>query len=168
MNWFLIGFSGSGKTTLGKRLAESIGYDFWDLDALIEEREKQTITEIFEQKGEPYFRNCETFYLKHLPISKYRVVATGGGTPCFNKNIDWMKLYGKLIYIKADEAILFDRLTIIKNNRPLLNHFNSEELKAYISIVLKQREPCYEQADFLIESNKDEDTSLKELLSFVK
>lgn len=163
MNWFLIGFSGSGKTTLGKLLAESIGYDFLDMDALIEQREKQSITSIFETKGEQYFRNCESFYLKHLPISENRIIATGGGTPCFNENIEWMKLNGKVIYLKVDETILYSRLAPIKDGRALLKAVPIEKLQNHISIMLQMREVYYLKADDVVNIDNDIETTLKAL-----
>jgi shikimate kinase len=167
MNWFLIGFSSSGKTTLGKRVAESLSYDFVDLDTLIEQREKKSISVIFEEKGELYFRNCETFYLKHLPFSANRIIATGGGAPCFNDNLGWMKLNGKVIYLKADEIILYKRLSLIKNERPLFKPIPPENLKEHISDMLHMRELFYLQADEVVSFGEDEEETIKHISSII-
>ncbi len=167
MNWYLIGFSGSGKTTLGQRVAESLGYDFVDLDALIEQREKKSIPAIFEEKGELYFRNCETFYLKHLPFSENRIIATGGGAPCFNDNLGWMKLNGKVIYLKADERILYKRLSLIKDERPLFKPIPAENFREHISDMLRMRELFYLQADEVVSSEEGEEDAFESLKSII-
>jgi shikimate kinase len=167
MNWFLIGFSGSGKTTLGQRVAESLGYDFVDLDAVIEQREKKTISEIFEDKGELYFRNCETFYLKHFAASPNRIIATGGGAPCFNDNMGWMKLNGKIIYLKVDEKILHKRLSLIKDERPLFKPIPPENLKEHISDMLRMRELFYLQADEVVTVGENDERAFKSLYSII-
>jgi shikimate kinase len=168
MNWFLVGFSGSGKTTLGKRLAQSLGYDFVDLDALIEQREKKTISALFEEKGELYFRNCETFYLKHLPPSPNRVIATGGSAPCFNDNIGWMKLNGKVIYLKTDVATLFNRLFKIKEQRPLFKDIPLNKLKEHVSDMLRMRELFYLQADEVVTVGEDEEKVFKLISAVIR
>jgi shikimate kinase len=87
---FLCGMMGSGKSSLGKKIASKMHWDFIDLDILIEEEEKKTISEIFKNSGENYFRNIETQALQKIILSKKNViVALGGGTPCFNNNMEY-------------------------------------------------------------------------------
>ena len=87
---FLLGFMGSGKSTLGKRLAKKMSWEFLDMDKVLEEQEGMTVTQIFQEKGEAYFREAETQFLQGLDPSMNRIVATGGGAPCHTNNMDLM------------------------------------------------------------------------------
>ena len=87
---FLIGFMGCGKSTFGKKLANKLGYEFIDLDALIEATYNKSINEIFEFEGENEFRIKESKVLKTIISKQNIVVATGGGTPCYSSNLDVM------------------------------------------------------------------------------
>src|SRR5215217_1973749 len=107
---FLIGFMGSGKTFVGKKLAQLLKTTFIDLDEVIEKSEEKTISQIFSQNGEEFFRERESHYLKSLSERSNVVIATGGGTPCFHDNMKWMNENGITIYLKAKSEILFDRL----------------------------------------------------------
>jgi shikimate kinase len=91
---FLIGYSGVGKTYWGKLWSELSGLTFYDLDDMVEEQNEKTISEIFASDGEEHFRNLETAALRTFVNSKNVIVATGGGTPCFNNNISWMNKNG--------------------------------------------------------------------------
>jgi shikimate kinase len=143
---FLIGFMGSGKTTFGKKLATKLHLSFIDLDESIISSEKKTIEKIVLEHGMEYFRNIETATLKSLNISG-KLISTGGGTPCFHNNIDWMKETGIVVYLQVDEGVLFSRLKQTDlNHRPLLKGLDEGGLKKYISETLKEREPIYKQA----------------------
>ena len=146
MTIFLIGFMGSGKTTIGKKLATKLGYEFIDLDAAIEKAEGMFIRDIINEKSEAYFREVETHTLKLLELSG-KVISTGGGTPYYFDNMDWMKTNGTVIYIELDEAALFSRLkTTNLEHRPLLKGLDDEGLKAFIHDKLIEREPYYSKA----------------------
>ena len=89
MKIVLLGYMGSGKTTIGMKLAEFLDFDFLDLDHYIEEAEGVSIAEIFQSKGEIYFRKKEHDYLKKILSNKKDfVLSTGGGTPCYGVNMD--------------------------------------------------------------------------------
>jgi len=149
---FLIGFMGSGKSTLGKRLAKKIDYDFLDMDQVIMKDEGQTVSEIFETKGEAYFRQKETELLQQLNADSNQVVATGGGAPCFASNIDIMNQKGVTVYLKMSPACLAGRLYNARAVRPLIAHLNADELLGYIEIKLAEREPCYNKAKCVIKA----------------
>ena len=90
---FLFGYMGAGKTVIGKSLSKSIDYEFYDLDNFIELGEKKKISEIFNDHNEVYFRNLENKYLKTLSQKKEKkVISLGGGTPCFESNIDLLPI----------------------------------------------------------------------------
>lgn len=145
---------GSGKSTLGKKLANKLNLQFIDLDKVIEEKEQQTINQIFEEKGEEYFRSVEKNVLEELVEKKSSfVMALGGGTPCFNNNMEFINANGCSIYLKYNSGILFSRLINAKYQRPLLIGKSEEELKLYIEEKLAEREVFYKEAKVICESD---------------
>ena len=86
----LIGYMGAGKTTLGRALAKELGLTFVDLDNFIEERYCKSISQIFAEKGEEEFRRIEQRMLHEVSEFEDVIISTGGGTPCFFDNIDYM------------------------------------------------------------------------------
>lgn len=148
---FFTGFMGCGKTTWSRKLAAHLGYDFIDLDNVLEEQAGMTIAEYFLAHGEDSFRILESEVLKQTPYSQNTVVSTGGGLPCFFDNMAWMKAQGKTVYIKLSPKTLLDRLEKSKNKRPLLHEKQGEELLAFITERLAEREACYLQADHIAE-----------------
>lgn len=151
MKVFLIGFMGSGKTTFGKKLANALNYDFIDLDKRIEEEEKMDINAIFKRFGENYFRKKESEVLKNLEKKHFTIVSTGGGTPCFFDNMNWIKSNGKSIYLKASPGFLFSRIKDSPNIRPLFSGMEEIEIQAAILDLLTKREVFYEQADHIVD-----------------
>lgn len=152
MNIFLIGFMGSGKSTVGNRLANRLQYEFLDMDEMIEKGENTSIGEIFQQKGEAYFRQLETEYLRNLPFDKHNyVIATGGGLPCHDGNMAYMNKHGITVYLQMSPGQLFHRLNHAKNERPLLKGKNDEEVVEYINAELSWRESFYREASIIYE-----------------
>ncbi len=150
---FLTGFMGAGKTTLGKRLARKAGFSFIDLDEEIERLEEHTIAQIFEMEGEGYFRIKEAEYLRLLGGKNNLVIATGGGTPCYHGNMDWMNKEGKTVYLRLSPVALCARLTG-GSARPLLKGMDDEEMLSYISAKLKEREVFYLKSGIVIDGLK--------------
>jgi len=151
---YVCGFMGSGKTTEGKRIAEEIGFDFMDLDDYIVNKYNQSIVNLFKDVGEEEFRNIETNALKECTQNHSKIlIATGGGTPCFNNNLEFMKSNGILIYLKLNEQELLIRLSKAKTNRPLIKDKNNDEMLLYIEHLLKVREVFYSQADIIVNGN---------------
>lgn len=158
MRIFLTGFMGSGKSYTAQRLAALVGYPFLDLDDWIEEINQQTIAELFEHRGEEGFRQLEKQTLRQLEQLPNLVLATGGGTPCFDDNMEWMKQQGITIYLRTSIDILFQRLRPEIAHRPLLQGKNDEALRYFIEQKLSERVPCYEKAHLIIdqtEANSD-------------
>jgi len=146
---FLIGFMGCGKTTLGRKLAARLGYDFIDLDNVLEAQVGMTIAEYFSEFGEDKFRQLESDVLKQTAYPTKTVVSTGGGLPCFFDNMDWMNVHGKTIYIKLSPKTLADRLEKEKMHRPLLREKHGEALVTFITEKLVERDKFYGQASII-------------------
>jgi shikimate kinase len=148
---YLIGFMGSGKTSHGKQIARMMGYDFADMDTWIEERTGKTVSLIFQEDGEPFFRQKETESIIALSKLEKVVIATGGGAPCFGANLELMKATGLVVYLHLSPAALLDRLKNARTERPLLAGKSEAEMLETIKSMLQQREPFYNQAHMIID-----------------
>jgi shikimate kinase len=147
---YIIGFMGCGKSTAGKKLAALLNWSFIDLDRKIEEFRGKTIAEIFEQNGEENFRVLESKILKGLNVTSNTVVSTGGGTPCYGDNMEYMKKTGLTVYLKMTPGQLRSRLSESKAVRPLIKNLSSEALLGYIEQKLFSREKYYEDSSVSI------------------
>ena len=154
MKIFLIGFMGCGKTTLGKKLAYILKHQFIDLDSCIEEQEGKTISQIFQEDGEDYFRNLERVYLNRIIEKEDVVISTGGGTPCFFDNMDQMNENGKTIYINMHPKELLPRLLSSSSKRPLLSGIYEKEMLDYVFKTIRSREKYYYKAKIVVMGSK--------------
>ncbi len=146
-NIVLIGYMGAGKTAVGKCLAKEYGYDFVDTDSYIVEKEKMSINEIFEKKGEAYFRELETKVIIELKEKLTNTVfSTGGGMPIKEENQILLKEMGKVFYLKASPDTTYKRVSG-NSDRPLLAGDNMYEK---ICSMLKERAPKYESASDIV------------------
>ncbi|MDA3907236.1 MAG: shikimate kinase [Bacteroidales bacterium] len=152
MRIYLIGYMGSGKSSMGKKLAARLGYSFLDLDSLIEEEQKQSVSDIFAEKGENAFRSFERLALHQTFEMENIVVSTGGGTPVFFDNMSLMNEKGLCIYLKSDSDVLVNRLLPNQHLRPLIAKLSKEELSVFINEQIKKRSPFYEKAKMHIEA----------------
>ena len=143
---FLVGFMGCGKSTIGRKLAAKTGFEFIDLDKMIEAQAGATIADYFKYHGEQAFRELERDSLQKTYFPEKAIIATGGGAPCFFDNMDWMNSHGQTVYINLTPQTLADRLEHGKAERPLISRFNQEELVEFITEKLKEREIFYLQA----------------------
>jgi shikimate kinase len=149
MQIYLIGFMGSGKSYTGRQLAQLLNRRFIDLDDWIEQKAGLSIREIFEQQGERHFRQAEAQALRQMVQQPAAVIATGGGTPCFHQNIEWMNANGLTVYLDTSQEVLFQRLKDGRDHRPLLRAMPDEGLRAYISHKLQERTHYYQQASIV-------------------
>lgn len=130
---FLCGFMGCGKTHTGKLLAKRLKLPFVDLDEYIVKRENRSIPEIFEQSGEPYFRELESECLKEL--GEGCIVATGGGTLINENTAEYANKQGVTVFLDARFPVCYGRIKDDKN-RPLAVNNTREQL---YRIYLKRR-----------------------------
>lgn len=153
----------SGKSTVGKHVAEILNYSFIDLDFYIEEKEKMKVKDIFETKGEIYFRKIEHTYLKDIiNEQKNCVLSLGGGTPCFYDSVDWLNTINNVItiYLKASIDVITTRL-VNDTIRPLISHLKSkEEIKEFIAKHLFERSFFYNKAQIKLNTT---DLSIEEI-----
>lgn len=154
MKIFLIGLMGCGKSFWAGRLGKKLRTGAYDLDSLVESIEELSVAEIFEQKGEKYFRMAESAMLKHFGEKKAFVLATGGGTPCFHDNMQWMNNQGITIWLDEEIATLSERLRPEKEHRPLIKDLDDNALEGYLSAKRAERQPFYAQAKIHLRSNE--------------
>lgn len=141
-NLVLVGFMGSGKTTIGRLLAARLGYPFVDSDRKLESRVGMTVTEIFAEKGEEYFRAREKEIISRLSRYTGTVIATGGGVVLDGDNVQRLRRNGVLILLQASPEVILER-TGRRQNRPLLA---VEEREERVRALLAQREDLYAKA----------------------
>lgn len=166
----------SGKSTIGPILANVLGWEFYDLDKVIINKEGITIVEIFEKEGEEYFRNIEREFLISLSNKEKSVIALGGGTISNQTNLDIVKNSGILVYLKVTPEILYKRLKN-KIDRPLFKNLvlgekSEDEFVQRIETLLKNREIYYQQADLIINTDETKvgytvDKIAKQILSVI-
>jgi shikimate kinase len=167
MRIYLVGFMGAGKTWAGKQLAQALRLDFYDLDSLVEQAEGMAVRQIFEQKGEGAFRESEARCLRQTAQFDRAVIATGGGTPCFWGNMDWINGNGLSVYLKKSTAALFEVLALERGHRPLISSLSDGELWAYIEKKVAERAFFYEQAHLFCEAADDKMSHLNEAIAFL-
>jgi shikimate kinase len=146
---FLIGFMASGKTTVGRLLAERLDWAFVDLDKVIEDAAGKTVPDIFAAEGEAGFRKRETEALREVAKRRKTVVATGGGAPCRDENIEAMLAEGRVFWldVPAEEAV---RRAGKSSGRPLLDA--AADAVAAAQKLLRARRPFYERAHAGVET----------------
>jgi shikimate kinase len=155
---YLTGFMGSGKSTIGPILANTIGYDFVDVDRSIESATGKTINRIFREHGEEYFRTLERTLIAQLSVAPHVVVSLGGGTIADRENFRVISSSGILVYLKTTPEQLFRRLHH-KSDRPVLRteegeQLPEEELRTRILNLYTLREPYYAKADIMIQTDE--------------
>ena len=156
MNIIILGYMGSGKSNIGRELSLKMNKKFIDLDSYIEEKEKDSISNIFQKNGDLYFRKQESRYLKEiLNNNTDLVLSVGGGTPCYFNNLDMMISNNNIsFYLKNSNIQLSSRLFNEKSKRPLISNISSKEkLLEFVSKHLFEREVFYNSATHKIDCN---------------
>ncbi|MCC8104448.1 MAG: shikimate kinase [Clostridiales bacterium] len=149
-NIFLIGFMGAGKSTIARTLRDEYGMRLIEMDEQIESQEGRTISQIFAEDGEDYFRSLETRLLVDLANEKNTVVSCGGGVAMRTENVAAMRACGRIVYLSASPETIYERVRHT-HNRPLLEGNMNVE---YIEAMMKKRLPKYlEAADLTVETD---------------
>ena len=126
---------------------------FIDLDEYIEKKLLKTVTELFEELGESEFRKIERDTLREVAQFDNCLIATGGGTPCFFDNMEFMNGMGDTVYLRTSVRELRDRLKMSRTKRPLISQKTDEELEDHIALMLEKRENCYLKAKFILDTD---------------
>lgn len=161
---FLIGFMGTGKTHWGSLWAARHRYTFIDLDSEIEKAEQSSVIDIFEKRGEDYFRQKEAIMLRSMDQHEDTIIACGGGTPCFFDNITWMNNNGTTVLLSATSAFILKNILAQNGKRPLVKNLNEAELIFYIEQKLKERAAYYELAHVKLTAESITDTSIDQYI----
>ncbi len=147
----LVGISGAGKSTVGTAVAERLGRTFMDLDREIERREQATVSELFAEKGEPYFRAKERELTEELSRMGNMVLAPGGGWITNTDVVALLRPPSRIIYLKVKPETAMERIGDERGTRPLLMRPDPlGELKR----MLLQREPMFSGADHVIDTEE--------------
>ena len=145
---------GSGKTLVSKELSVLNNFKIFDLDTEISKQNNRSITEIFKEKGEIFFRKTEKEVLeKILSSEKNIILSLGGGTPCYYNNIDSINEKTISVFLKTNVKNLAQRLSSEKDKRPLIQNISNEDLPEFIAKHLFERNPFYNQAKITINTD---------------
>lgn len=137
----LIGLPGVGKSTLGRAVSQRTGVPFIDLDERVESLAGMSVKEIFTQFGEERFREYERQALQDCP--GYAIIATGGGTPCYGDNMQWMMNRGCVVHLTADTGRIIDRIMDAAGTRPMFNDLKRADVERKLDALWQARKPFY-------------------------
>ena len=164
MRIYLVGYMSAGKSTTAKRLANRLGMEAFDTDRLFEERYHITVSDFFKKYDEPLYRKLETQILHDTLQYENAVIATGGGTACFNENMELMNQHGITVFLRISPQSAVVRLSQSKVRRPKVYGKSPEELEAFIQQNYAERMPFYEKAMLMV---KGEDLDIEALTAAV-
>jgi len=152
MRIYLVGYMASGKSQVGVDLAGRIGFSFIDLDDLFEESYRISIYDFFEKYNERNFRKIEQKLLLETENLARTVISTGGGTPCFFDNMEFIRRSGYSVYLRWEVTDLVSRLAKVRRKRPVLKEFSGKDLRESVALHLREREFFYNQADYIFDA----------------
>lgn len=158
----LVGYAGSGKSSLAKRLSKALDVGYVDTDTLVEQSVGATIADIFHYEGEEYFRRSEREVLDRLVADSYDgIVATGGGLPTWEDNMERLNSMGTTIYLQRSPEQIMSRLSAYgREKRPMFRGKSDEELLRFMHEHLAEREPYYTKAHIVVDCNTMSDDAV--------
>ena len=159
---------GSGKSYWGKLWADETGMSYFDLDDIIEKQEGMPVEAIFDKKGENYFREKESALLRTMATQENCIISCGGGTPCFDGNMQWMNENGTTVYLQANPVKLIENILLEIDKRPLLKKINKGEMLFFVEQKLKERDPFYTQAKMCLSVKDLDATSIHDIIQKFK
>nr|WP_299074492.1 shikimate kinase [uncultured Allomuricauda sp.] len=167
MKVVLIGYMASGKSSIGRLLANDLDIGFIDLDEYIESEMQKSITTIFSEKGEIFFRKLEhEMLVKVLNENESVVLSTGGGTPCYGENMKAILDNSDYsIYLQLPVLTLVNRISSEKDQRPLVKNIEDKDLPEFVGKHLFERRQFYTQAKHILDC---EGKTIEELVSELK
>jgi shikimate kinase len=142
---FICGLPGAGKSHFGHALAESLSIPFFDLDDVIEEKHGSP-SEIITTSGENQFRLIESIELGHWIKTNCGVLALGGGTPCFNNQMNWITSTGISIYLNEELDVIADRMLDDLTKRPLIKGKTRAEIRYNLYALSQKRSGIYRRS----------------------
>jgi shikimate kinase len=148
-NLILVGLSGSGKTSIGRAVARQLNRPFIDFDTEIEHREHASVRQIFESKGEAYFRALEQAFTREIVTCSGTIMSAGGGWITNRESVALLRPTGRIIYLRASPEVLVARLASARVPRPLLK---VPDPPATLTAMYEARRSLYEEADLVIET----------------
>ena len=152
MRLYLIGYMGCGKSTIGRKIARYAYMRFIDTDSQVEQREGATVADIITNQGEEYFRAVEQAVLADTATEDDIVVSTGGGLPIWGDNMARIGELGVSVYLRRSPKNIISRLSPYgRQKRPKFRGLNDEELLAFMTTHMAEREPVYSKADIIID-----------------
>jgi shikimate kinase len=151
----LVGYAGSGKSSLAKRLSKALGVGYVDTDTLVEQSVGASIADIFYYEGEEYFRRMERGVVDRLVAECYEgIVATGGGLPVWEDNMERLNSIATTIYLKRSPEQILSRLSAYgREKRPMFRGKSDEELLQFMREHIAEREPYYAKANIVVDCN---------------
>lgn len=163
---FLVGYAGSGKSSLGKRLARRLGVKFIDTDKEVELSEGASVADIFHYGGEEYFRKSERMTVERVANDGIdMVVATGGGLPTWQDNMEWMTRSGIVIYLRRCPEQILSRLSAYgREKRPMFRGKSDEELLVFMRQQMAERERFYRMAHYEVDCTTMCDDDVVEMI----
>ena len=165
MRLYLIGYMGCGKSTVGRKIARFAHLDFVDTDSRIEQREGASVADIITYQGEDYFRSVEHSVLVDTASEEDVVVSTGGGLPMWGDNMAQIKSLGLSVYLRRSPQNIMSRLSPYgRAKRPKFRGLNDEQLLAFMTTHMAEREPVYSQADVVIDCDAMSDDAVIDLI----
>lgn len=150
----LLGYMGSGKSHVSKNLSKKLNFPLIDLDQKISEENLLSIPEIFQTKGEIFFRKEEKRVLENiLNEEKDIILSLGGGTPVYYNNMDLINEKSTSIFLRASVKTLTERVLLQKNTRPLIAKLNDDDVPEFIAKHLFERNPFYSKSHFTVDTD---------------
>lgn len=165
MRLYLIGYMGCGKSTIGRKIARFAHLRFVDTDSMVEQREQASVADVITFQGEEYFRSVERSVLESTADEDNVIVSTGGGLPIFGDNMQKISELGLSIYLRRTPKNIMSRLSPYgRQKRPKFRGLNDEELLAFMTTHMAEREPIYSKADVVIDCDPMSDDEIIKLI----